>query len=190
MIRTIANLSVFSITAVLCYFMQTSKPHYIDLVRTVPIEGKLGERIEGRFFTAKADNVQFARSLRVEQNRTVQTLSTRGIWAVVTVEVEATAEPIALYRRTWNGPAGLVFDESGRVAAGLPTDFVAGLAGKGHLVFEILPDQARDAEIRISRDWMTEFDNELRIDLDKIELQPDGQPVIMETLDLRRSLEG
>lgn len=190
MIRAISNLAVFLVAAVLCYVMQTTKPHYIDLVRTVPVEGKLGERVEGRFFTAKADDVQFARSLRLEQNNTVQTLSTAGVWAVVTMEVEASKGPVVLYRRTWNGPSGLIFDESGRVATGLPTDFVAGLAGRGRLIFEILPDQVRNASIRISRDWMTEFDNELRIDLDGIDLQPDGQPVIMETLDLRQSLEG
>lgn len=190
MIRTVGNIATIMVAALLCYLMQVSKPHYNDLVRTIPVKGEFGKTIQSRFLNARAEKVQFARYLRVDQNNTVQTLTTGGLWAIVTMEIEATKRPLSLYRRTWNGPAGLVFDESSRVASGLPTDFTVGLPHRGLLIFEILPDQARNASLRISRDWMTEFDNELYIDLGDVELQPDGQPTVIETLDLRQSREG
>lgn len=186
MIRPFANAAVLACAALLCYLMQISKPQYIETVRTVPVTGRLGELVEGRFVRARAEKVEFARQLRVDQNRIDKTLTTGGLWAIVSLEVEAIEGPVALYRRTWSGQGGLAFDESTRIASGLPTDFTVGAARKGRLIFEILPDQARKAEVRISRDWLTEFDNELRIDLDGITLQPDGQPLIVETLDLRQ----
>lgn len=185
MMRFIAAACALGVTTTTCYLLQVTKPRYVELVRTVPVSGRQEEMVEGRFLRGLVDRVQFARTLRIRDRETDRIFSTGGLWAVVTVRLEATVKPVSLYRRVWQSQTGVVFDESRRLQRGLTMDFTVGQVNSGRLIFEIAKEQAGAATLRLSRDWITEFDSELRIDLDAGALGPDGQPAVSEMLDLR-----
>ncbi|GGC75778.1 hypothetical protein [Chelatococcus reniformis] len=182
--RVLMGVVVLGVAALLCYGLQASKPRPVDLARTVPVAGRQGETVRGRFLAGRVDKVEFARNLKVPFDREARTLTTDGLWVVVTLELEAMRQPVVLYRRTWNGPSGLTFHESDRAPAGLPTGFMVGQASRGRLVFEIRPEAASGASLHLSRDWISRFDSELRIDLDAIPRDPAGGPDVVDTLDL------
>ncbi len=129
MIRLVGNVVLVCVAALLCYGMRTSKPHYIDLTRTIPVEGRMGETLATRFFDLRVDNVAFTRTLKAGDE---QPYTTSGIWAVVTLDLTAKEAPVTLYRRVWQGQSGLRYDETGRFQSDFPTTFDAGLAQKGN----------------------------------------------------------
>lgn len=164
--------------------MQATRPQPVDLMRTVPVSGSQGETVRGRFLEGTIRSVRFARSLAVERNGERRIFSTGGLWAVVDVRLEATTKAVSVYRRVWISGSGVTFDESRRLPSGLPMDFAAGDESEGQLIFEVAADQAMSATLVLSRDWITEFDNELRIRFDKVPVGPDRQPIVIETLEL------
>ncbi|CAK7260849.1 DUF4352 domain-containing protein (plasmid) [Shinella sp. WSC3-e] len=181
---SIANGGALALAAVCCYAMQTTKPSYVDVVRTIPVQGRVDEQVRSRDFNVLVGDVALARNLRLTHKGKERLLTTGGLWAVVTVTVTANRHPVALYRRTWSGPDAITFDESRRAPSLLPTEFVVGQTVEGRLVFEITSDQARNATLQLSRNWIKEFDSETRIRLTPAELQSDGRLPVADAISL------
>lgn len=179
MMRRIANIAVLLVAALLCYGMQTTKPHYADLTAPIPVYGKIGETIQTRTFDIAVDKVVFARTLKFDRFGQKKLLTTGGIWAVVTARLDARDRSAMVGAATWQGPDGLSYRASERasLAAGaLPVALDPGVAGRARLVFEILPSQAAGAVLLASGKLAGPLDSEARVALGAVTAQADGLP--------------
>jgi len=179
MMRRIANIAVLLLAALLCYGMQTTKPHYADLTAPIPVYGKIGETIQTRTFDIAVDKIVFARTLKFDRFGQKKLLTTGGIWAIVTARLDARDRSAMVAAATWQGPDGLNYRASERasLAAGaLPVALDPGVAGRTRLVFEILPSQAAGAVLLVSGKLAGPLDSEARIALGAIPAQADGLP--------------
>ncbi len=186
--RRLANLGLLLAAAVLCYGLQTTKPHYADLTGPIPVRGALRDDVATRTFRVRADSVTFARRLTIEQFGRRRLLTTGGVWAVVTVALTARDSSTTVAAATWKGPDGLLYDTTERLslAPGMPPVTVQpGLPGQGRFVFEIRPDEASGATLLVSEARYFALDSQARIALGPIDMGPDGLPDgTVETLDL------
>lgn len=179
MMRRIANLAVFLIAILLCYGMQTTKPHYADLTGPIPAYGVISNTVHTRTFDIGVDKVVFARTLKFDQFGKQKLLTTGGVWAIVTAKLAATKDSAMVAAATWQGPDGLSYRASERAslaAGGLPIALDPGVPGKTRMVFEILPSQADEAMLLVSGKLFAPLDSEARIALGPVAFQADGMP--------------
>ena len=142
--RRIANIAAFCVTALACYGMQISKPHYADLTGPIPAYGSMDDTVETRLFDVHVDRVVFAQSLKVNEFGKEKVLTTGGLWAVVATGLAARDQSTMIGSATWQGPTGLRYRQSERIsfAPGLPPHMVdPGLPKKGRFIFEIPPER-------------------------------------------------
>ena len=192
MMRRLANIGLLLAAAVLCYGLQTTRPHYADLIAPIPVYGNLKDDVALRTFTVRADAVTFACTLAIEQFGRRRLLTTGGVWAIVTVALSAKDSTTTIAAATWKGPGGLLYDTTERLslAPGMPPVTVQpGLPGKGRLVFEIRPDEASEATLLVSEARYFALDSQAHIALGTIAVRPDGLPEgTVETFDLSKDL--
>ncbi len=192
MTRRLANLGLLLAAAVLCYGLQTTKPHYADLTGPIPVRGALKADVATRTFGVRADGVTFARTLAVRQFGQRRLLTTGGVWAIVSVALAARDSTTTVAAATWKGPDGLLYDTTERLSLvpGMPPVTVQpGLPGEGRFVFEIRPDQASGATLLVSEARYFALDSQARIALGPVAAGPDGLPEgTVETFDLAQGL--
>ena len=179
MMRRAGNLAAVCAAVALCYGMQRTKPHYIDLTGPIPSYGKVGEIVETLRFGLRVDNVVFARRLKVELLSQEKMLTSDGLWAIVSTELAATDASTSVAGAVWQGPTGLRYMPTERLGAHalMPPHAVdPGLPRKALFIFEIPPDQAEGATLLISNARYSALDAEARISLDDIHPRPDGMP--------------
>lgn len=179
MMRRVANIVALLVAALFCYGMQTTMPHYIDLVGPIPAYGKTQQTVQTRTFDVAVDRVVFARTLMFNRFGQKKLLTTGGVWAVVTAKLDARDRSAVVAAATWRGPDGLNYRTSERasLAAGaLPVALDPGVAGKARLVFELLPSQTSGAVLRISGKLAGPLDSEARIALGTVTAQVNGLP--------------
>ncbi|TWG94757.1 hypothetical protein L598_003400000190 [Mesorhizobium sp. J18] len=175
----LANLAILGLAAAICYGMQTSKPHYADLTGPIPVRGGMGDDVKARLFQLRVDKVEFAKILAVSEFGKDRTLTTGGLWAIVTVELAATNSTTTISEATWQGPTGLGYRETERLAmvSGLPPFTVEpGLPARGRFVFEVPPSEISGATLLVSNERAFALDSQARITLDGLRLKPDGTP--------------
>lgn len=177
--RRIANIAALCVTALACYGMQISKPHYADLTGPIPAYGSMDDTVETRLFDVHVDRVVFAQSLKVNEFGKEKVLTTGGLWAVVATGLAARDQSTMIGSATWQGPTGLRYRQSERIsfAPGLPPHMVdPGLPKKGRFIFEIPPGDANGATLLVSNTLYFALDSQARIALDALKLAPDGSP--------------
>jgi len=192
MMRKLANIFLLLIAVVLCYGLQVSKPRYGDLIGPIPVHGRLGEAIAGRNFEVRVEKVAFARNLKIDRFGESKVLTTGGIWAVVTVELEARTQSTTVAVASWRGHTGLTYDETQRLSFTdglLPVAIDPGLRKRARLVFELRPDQASNATLLISEKLLAALDSQAEISLGPVATTPDGAPAgCVDTLDLTQPI--
>lgn len=192
MMRKLTSLGLIAAAAILCYGMQTSKPHYAELTGPIPVYGRPGELVTTRTFDVRVDKVTFARRLAFDLFGQHKLLTTGGVWAVVTVDLAARDITAGIGSAIWQGPGGLRYDTTERLllVAGMPpVTAEPGLPGKGRFVFEIRPDEVSDATLLVSQARYFALDSQARIALGPVATDPDGLPQgTVETLDLAQDL--
>lgn len=179
MMRWIANIAVLLVAALLCYGMQTTKPHYADLTAPIPVYGNIQDTVHTRTFDIAVDKVVFARTLKLDRFGQQKLLTTGGIWAIVTAKLDATGQSAMVAAATWQGPDGLSYRTSERVslaAGALPVGLDPGVSGKARLVFEVLPSQVTGATLLVSGKLAGPLDSEARIALGSVAAQANGLP--------------
>ncbi|PLP59810.1 hypothetical protein CYK37_06355 [Mesorhizobium loti] len=179
MMRRIANIAVLLVAALLCYGMQTTKPHYADLTAPIPVYGKIQDTLRTRTFDIAVDKVAFARTLKLNRFGQQKLLTSGGVWAIVTAKLNARDRSTMVAAATWQGPDGLNYRASERVslaAGALPVALDPGVAGKTRLVFEVLPSQVTGATLSVSGKLAGPLDSEARIALGSVAVQADGLP--------------
>jgi hypothetical protein len=179
MIGRLGNLALLCAAIALCYGMQNSKPHYADLIGPIPVDAAMDETADARTFGIHVDRITFAWALSASRFGQDKLLTTGGIWAVVDASIAATGSSTVVSEAAWQGPSGLTYRMSERVgfAPGLPPHNVEpGLPKRGRFVFEVPPNQIRGATLRVTAKRFAPLDSEVRIDLDALPLDDDGQP--------------
>ncbi|WP_144222646.1 hypothetical protein [Mesorhizobium amorphae] len=179
MMRRLANIAVLLVAALICYGMQTTMPHYIDLTGPIPVYGTTQETVRTRTFDVAVDKVVFARTLMFNRFGQRKLLTTGGVWAIVTAKLDARERSAMVAAATWQGPDGLRYRTSERasLAAGaLPVALDPGVASRTRMAFEILPSQVSGAVLLISGKLAGPLDSEARIALGAVPAQADGLP--------------
>ncbi|PBB22273.1 MULTISPECIES: hypothetical protein [unclassified Mesorhizobium] len=178
-IRILGNLVILASTVALSYGMQVSKPHYADLTAPIPVDGAMRDTVRARSFDVRLDKVVFARALKTDQFGQERSLTTSGLWAVVSTNLTATAASTTVAEGTWQGPTGLRYHQTERLGyrQDMPPHGVdPGLEKRGLFVFEIPPDQIRGASLLIAARQFAPLDAQARISLDGVPTSADGQP--------------
>ncbi|TRC72507.1 hypothetical protein FJV83_27420 [Mesorhizobium sp. WSM4307] len=178
-IRILGNLVILASTVALSYGMQVSKPHYADLTAPIPVDGAMRDTVRARSFDVRLDKVVFARALKTNQFGQERSLTTSGLWAVVSTNLTATAASTTVAEGTWQGPTGLRYHQTERLGyrQDMPPHGVdPGLEKRGLFVFEIPPDQIRGASLLIAARQFAPLDAQARISLDGVPTSADGQP--------------
>ncbi|MEK1890420.1 MAG: hypothetical protein AAAB35_23230 [Phyllobacterium sp.] len=189
--RRFGNIIALCLAVALLYGMQHSKPHYMDLTGPIPVYGKMHETVRARLFNVTVDDVAFARELTVEGFGTSKTLTTSGVWVVVSAQLEATTASNVVAQASWVGPTGLQYDSSDRTGyvPGLPPHAIdPGLPKPARFVFETLPDQVSGATLILSNQLFPRLDSQVRIAIDRFKKFNDGQPLILDSFDIRRPM--
>ena len=194
MMRRLANLVLLLVAVAFCYGLQTSKPHYGELIGPIPIRGKVGETIVGRSFEVRAEKLEFARKLKTDRFGETKVLTTGGVWAVVTVEFAARAASTTVAVASWRGPTGLTYDHTERlsfVSGLLPVTIDPGLPRKARLIFEMRPEEVGNATVLISSKLMAALDSQAEISIGPVAAGSDGMPAgTFDTLDLSQPIDG
>ena len=178
--RRIANIAALCVTALACYGMQISKPHYADLTGPIPAYGSMDDTVETRLFDVHVDRVVFAQSAqgqRVRQGEAAdhrRPVGGRGDRACRAGPVDhdrlgdmARADRAAL-------PADANGSRSRRACRRTCVD--PGLPKKGRFIFEIPPGEANGATLLVSNTLYFALNSQARIALDALKLAPDGSP--------------
>ncbi|TKT69694.1 hypothetical protein [Aquamicrobium sp. LC103] len=194
MMRRIANLGIIGLAALVCYGMQISKPRYADLIGPIPVHGSMGENVEARLFDVTIEKVEFANELAIKEFGEEKTLTTSGLWAIITTGLGASTTSTTVGSATWQGPTGLRYNHTKRLsnATGLPPLAVEpGLPARGRFVFEIPPSQVNGATLLVSNRSYFALDSEARVALDQLDLKPDGTPeTVIPVYDMNRPVQG
>lgn len=192
MMRRAANIILLLIAVAFCYGLQVSKPRYGDLIGPIPARGRLGDTVVGRAFEIRAEKVEFARTLKVDQFGQQKVLTTGGVWAVVTVAFAARAESTVVSVASWRGPTGLTYDQTERLSfmnGLLPVAVDPGLPKKARLIFEVRPDEVSNATLLVSEKLVAALDSQAEISLGPVTVAADGLPVVtVDTLDMSQPL--
>jgi hypothetical protein len=178
-IGRLGNVALVGAAVALCYGMQSSKPHYADLVAPIPVEAAMDETATARTFGVHVDRITFARALSATRYGQSKLLTTGGVWAVVETSLAATSSSAVVSEAAWRGPTGLTYRMSERVgfAPGLPPHSVEpGLPRRGRFVFEVPPGQIRGATLLVTAKRFAPLDSQVRIGLDEVPIYADGQP--------------
>ncbi|PSH67483.1 hypothetical protein [Phyllobacterium sophorae] len=188
--RKLGNILVLCLAIAVLYGMQRSKPHYMDLTGPMPVHGKMHEPVRTRQFDVTVDNVVFARELTLDRFGATKVLTTSGLWVVVTAQLAATNASNTVAQASWVGPTGLQYDSSDRAGylPGLPPHSLnPGLPKTARFIFETLPDQVNGATFVVSNQLFPRLDSQARIAIDDFRKFNDGQPLIVDSFDLRNS---
>ena len=192
MMRKSANIVLLLVAVAFCYGLQTSKPRYGDLIGPIPARGKLGDTVIGRAFEVQAEKVEFARKLKVDQFGQQKVLTTGGVWAVVTVEFAARSGSTTIGVASWQGPTGLIYDQTERLSfmnGLLPVAIDPGLPRKARLIFEVRPDEVSDATLLVSEKLVAALDSQAEIALGPVAITADEMPAgTVDTLDMAQPL--
>ena len=167
MIRaTIAVIGVAAAIAML-YGLQKTQPGYADITRPVAVHGALGERLTARTFELTATKITLAERIALRSGTREQTFDTSGVWAVVEAQIAARHESINVSSVSWMGASGARYAMSQRAATApglLPAERLEpGLPRKVLMLFELPPEQVKDATILVSRTAFSPIDSELHI---------------------------
>jgi hypothetical protein len=187
--RRLLNVLAICVAVIMLYAMQQTKPHYADLTGPIPAYGKMHDKVHTRRFDVTVDRVDFARELTFTQYGKTTTLTTSGLWAVVTTELAATADSTTVLAATWLGPTGLRYqrtDRVGTLASMMPPTLDPGMPEKVRFVFEIAPDQVNRATFVLSNQISPALDSEARITIDDFRKFNDGQPLMVDSYDLSK----
>lgn len=187
--RHLVNILAVCLAVVLLYAMQQTKPHYEDLTGPIPAHGRMHETVHARQFEVRLDQVDFARQLTFTQYGQSKTLTTSGLWAVVTAELAATTASTTVAAAAWLGPTGLRYEKTDRVGmlgSQMPPILDPGMPRKVRFVFEILPDQVNGATLTLSSQMVPRLDSETRIAIDDFKRFNDGQPLVTDSYDLSK----
>ncbi|WP_251863536.1 hypothetical protein [Achromobacter sp. Marseille-Q4962] len=191
--RRLATLVLLAAAAAVLLAMQRHSPRYDELTGPIPVSGRMGEPVRTRLFDARVERVAFARQVVYRRFGSPVMRSTSGLWAIVTVELAARAKSVAVGQAAWEGPTGLLYQQTDRLdfSPGQPPHALdPGLPRQGRFVFEIRPDQAGGATLRLSERFSPRLDSEARIALDTLPRNPDGSLAIADTLDLSAASGG
>lgn len=177
--RRVGNIAALCAAIAVCYGMQRTKPHYIDLTGPIPTYGGMREPVETLRFSVRVDDVVFARRLKLRQFGEDKMLTSSGLWAIVATELAATDASTSIAGAVWQGPGGLRYRPTERLGAHAlmpPHGVDPGLPKKSLFIFEIPADQAEGATLMIANARYSALDAEARIPLDDIRPRPDGMP--------------
>jgi hypothetical protein len=191
--RRLANILVLIVAVGVLYGMQQTKPRFGELTAPIPVYGKMHDKVRTREFDVTLDQVVFARQLDFTQYGEKKTLTTSGLWVIVTAQLAATTSSTSVAAPTWLGPTGLKFTTSGRIdwAPGMPPHLLApGLPKKVRFIFETMPDQVNGATLVLSGKIEPALDSEARISIDDLKTFNDGQPLVIDSYDPLRPLTG
>jgi hypothetical protein len=189
--RRLGNILVVFLAIAALYGMQRSKPRYKDLTGPIPVHGKMHETVHTRQFDVTVDDVVFARELALDRFGAPKVLTTSGLWVVVTAQLAATSASNAVAQAGWIGPTGLRYDNSDRAGymPGLPPHSLdPGLPKTARFIFETLPDQVNGATFVVSNQLFPRLDSQAQIAIDDFRRFNDGQPLIVDSFDLRKSM--
>ncbi|QND51645.1 hypothetical protein HB779_06840 [Phyllobacterium sp. 628] len=189
MMRRVVNILAVIVSVALLYAMQQTKPHYEDLTGPIAVYGKMHDRVHTRQFDVTVQRVDFTPVLTFTQYGQNKTLTTSGLWAVVTAELAATTDTTTVLAATWRGPSGLQFrrsDRVGMVASQQPPVLGPGIPAQVRLVFEIPSDQVNGATLLLSKQSSPRLDSEARIAIDDYKKFNDGQPLTSDSYDLTK----
>jgi len=188
MMRWVFNIAALGAAAVVCYGMQSTKPRYKDLIAPIPVHGSMADKVETRLFGVKIDKVVFARELKVTEFGKARTLTTDGVWAVVSADVDARDRTTRVGAATWVGPTGLQYHQTERFSSrsDLPPLAVApGLPQRGLFLFELPPGEVDNATLVFKHAVFSALDSQANIALDRVPLESDGTPLaVVDSLDL------
>lgn len=191
--RRFANILVVTVAIIILYGMQQTKPRFGELTAPIPVYGQMHDLIHTREFDVTLDQVIFARQLDFTQYGQKKTLTTSGLWVVVTAQLAATTSTTSVAAATWLGPTGLKYAVSDRIgwAPGMPPHQLApGLPKKVQFIFETMPDQVNGATFILSSKMEPALDSQARIAIDDFQKFNDGQPLVVESYDPLQLLAG
>jgi len=191
--RRFANVLVLIVAIAVLYGMQQTKPRFGELTAPIPVYGKMHDRVHAREFNVTLDQVIFARQLDFTQYGQKKTLTTSGLWVIVTAQLAATTSSTSVAAATWRGPTGLKFAVSDRIgwAPGMPPHLLApGLPKKVRFIFETTPDQVNGATLVLSSKAAPALDSQARIAIDDFKKFNDGQPLVVDSYDPLHLLAG
>ncbi len=187
--RRLGNIAIILVAIAALYGMWVTKPRYGELTGPIAAYGKMHDLVHTREFDVTLNRVTFARELTYTQFGKSVALTTSGLWAVVSVEFEATVASTGVSNAIWQGPTGLRFKQSTRVGwlPGQPPYVLEpGLPKQVQLAFEIMPDQVNGATLLVSSQMNPSLDSEARIKIDDFKKFNDGQPLIADRFDISR----
>jgi len=175
--------------ALALYAMQRSTPRYMALTGPITASGAMGQTVSARQFDVTVERVQFAQQLNYRSLSATQTRTTGGIWAIVWLRLAARDTSATVGEAAWLGPDGLAYRHTDRLvlARNQPPHAVEpGLPRTVRLVFEIRPDQARNATLLLSARYDPRLDSQVRIALDDVPLDASGRPIAAASYDLEQ----
>lgn len=167
MIRFLARAAAVLAVALLLLAMQRTTPGYTEITGPIVKSGTVGSPVEARSFRARVSKVVLAERLVWQARGASVERSTTGLWAVVVARLEADPVTTSVAGALWQGPGGLLFEASQRVA-GAPGLLTAerlepGLPRDGILVFEVARQEARGATLLLSQNRWPRLDSQLAI---------------------------
>lgn len=171
MARRWPMLVLAALTAVVLFALRETTPGYDSLTGPLIVRGAMHEVVSTRSFDVRVEHIVFARRLSFHWLGEQHQRTTRGVWAVVRLRLAAHAQPTTIRRAVWQGPTGLRYAHTDRLAlaSGLaPYTVTPGLAEPAIFVFEILPDQMRGATLVVSEALSPRLDAEAHISLDAL----------------------
>lgn len=183
--RRLGNILIVVIAIAALYGMQRTKPRFDALTAPIVVQGKMNVPVHSREFDVTVDQVAFARELAFVQFGQKKSLTTSGLWAVVTAHMAATTSSTVVSSAMWLGPTGLKYNLTRRVGWGAgmpPVELAPGMPQQVQLVFEILPDQVNGATLMLSGKPDPVLDSEAHIAIDNFKKFNDGQPQVFQIL--------
>nr|WP_255592667.1 hypothetical protein [Bordetella sp. BOR01] len=173
--------------------MQRNSPRYDELTGPIPVAGRMGQTVHTRLFDAKVEGVEFARQLAYERFGSQTVLTTSGVWAIVTAELQARSRSVNVGQAAWVGPQGLQYllsDRLGLAPDQPPHALDPGLPRRVRFIFEIRPDQVGGATLWLSERFSPRLDSEAHIALDAVPRSADGALELRDVFEIDRAKEG
>jgi len=167
MMRLVLRIAGIAFAALLLLAMQHSTPGALDMTGPIPVEGRIGEEITGRQFTAKVENVTFARKIHFKRFGRDTERDSGGLFAIVDVTLAARNSSLAVSSATWLSPTQRRFQATRRLN-GAPGEISSerlepGLPRTGRYIFELPDDQVAGGTLLLSRALGPRLDSELHI---------------------------
>ncbi|MDK1374345.1 MULTISPECIES: hypothetical protein [unclassified Sinorhizobium] len=163
-----AVLTLLPAVAVL-YVMQQNTPGYGEITSPIVIQGKAGERVEGRDFAFAAGNIHLARAVKTQSFGSVREYTTSGVWVLVEGAAVAKRESLTLMSAEWRAPSGVRYALSERFSTlrgYLPTERLEpGLPRPVLLAFEMPEAEVRGGTLLVARSALIPLGEELWIDV-------------------------